>query len=48
MFATHSFIFGLQEKLGQGREAFIDDQACERYAEKALASLERRLTAEQE
>lgn len=44
--APHPFYFGLKEKTQQGREAFIDDQACKRYAASARAWLERRLDEE--
>ena len=46
MFATHAFVFGMQAKLEQGRQAFIDDQACKNYAERTTAFIERRLAAE--
>jgi len=44
--STHDFSFGLHEKLALGRDAFIDPDGCERYAEKAVQRLEQRLERE--
>ena len=46
LLSTHDGSFGLHEKLGRGREAFIDPDACWRYAETAVERLERRLETE--
>lgn len=46
MLAPHPFLFDLQARAERGEEAFIDDQACRRYAEDSLARLERRLRTE--
>jgi len=46
LLSTHDFSFGLHEKLEQGRDAFIDPDACWRYAEDAVGRLERRLESE--
>ena len=44
--APHPFYFGLKEKIRQGPEAFIDKDACSRYAASSRAGLERRLGEE--
>ena len=46
--ATHPEIYGLQEKLLQGVESFIDPGACERYAGGILVKLDSRLIREAE
>ncbi len=44
--APHPFLFGLKDKIRQGPEAFIDKDACSRYAASSRAGLERRLGEE--
>lgn len=46
MLAPHPFLFDMQARAKRGEEAFIDDEACRRYAEDSLARLERRLQTE--
>jgi uncharacterized membrane protein YfcA/glyoxylase-like metal-dependent hydrolase (beta-lactamase superfamily II) len=46
LLVTHPFVFDFQEKAASGREAFIDDQACARYATSAMQQLQRRLSIE--
>lgn len=48
LFATHAYSFHLHEKLRQGRDAFIDDQSCVRYAARAAAALDQRLAGEKQ
>jgi len=46
LLGTHPFVFALQRKYEQGREAFIDPQACRDYSEAAAQKLRQRLAAE--
>ena len=43
---THPFTFDMQDKVEQGREAFVDNKGCENYAARFMAQLERRLEEE--
>lgn len=46
LLGTHPFAFGMQRKIEQGRQAFIDPQACREYGEATLQKLRERLAAE--
>lgn len=48
LLAPHPFLFRMQEKYAQGKDAFIDRKGCVEYADSALGSLERRLAREAE
>jgi metallo-beta-lactamase class B len=48
LLSTHSSSFRLHEKLAKGRDAFVDEQACKRYAARALGKLEDRLANEEQ
>jgi uncharacterized membrane protein YfcA len=47
LLVTHPVYFDMQRKFAQGRETFIDMQACSRYAANTLQQLEQRLADEQ-
>jgi len=47
MLSTHDFSFDLHRKRAGGKNAFIDAQACENYADRTLRALARRLETEQ-
>jgi metallo-beta-lactamase class B len=46
LLVTHPFLFQMQDKLALGREAFVDDNACEKYGQTFLQKLQQRLAAE--
>ncbi len=48
LLATHPFIFDLDGKFAQGRDAFIDDTACANYRRGILRKLQKRLAEEDE
>jgi len=46
LLVTHPFVFNMQEKFEQGREAFVDASACKTYGDATLRRLQDRLAAE--
>jgi len=46
LLVTHPFYFDMQAKHARGREAFIDDTACNAYGQAALAKIQERLEQE--
>jgi hypothetical protein len=48
MLSTHDFAFDLHRKRAGGKNAFIDDRACQDYANRTLRALERRLETERQ
>lgn len=47
LLSTHDFSFSLHEKLGQGKDAFIDPGACREVASKSTTYLDNRLKSEE-
>jgi len=46
LIATHPFVFDMHGKYEQGRDAFIDPQACKAYGESTRRTLQERLARE--
>ncbi len=47
MLATHPFVFDMQRKFAEGRESFVDSNACRVYGQGALRKLKDRINDEQ-
>lgn len=46
LLVTHPFVINMREKFEQGRAAFVDADACRKYAEETLENLHKRLATE--